>query len=114
MREIYDGVTGAGRGGSAYDEARSKARQRTSSHEELPVEIDVVPYTRTVDNEINFQFTRLPNPTLFLYIDPHLVGVEGIPVPGYTTAFTMYANDHWALPDEAPAFISRTRESKFD
>lgn len=59
-------------------------------------------YTRNAANELDFLFKRLPNPTLYLYIDPHLTGAEGVPIPGYTTAFPMYERDHWALPDEAP------------
>ena len=43
-------------------------------------------------------FPRLPNPTLVMYIFPHLAGDAGAPVPGYTTAFPMYEQVEYALP----------------
>ncbi len=45
-------------------------------------------------------FPRLFNPVLYMYVFPHLVGVEGLPVPGYTTAFRLYERDHFAQPGE--------------
>ena len=57
-------------------------------------------YTRSVQTETDNLFTRLPNPDLFLYIPPHVVSQEGIPVPGYTITFKFYAHDHLALPGE--------------
>jgi conjugative transfer region lipoprotein (TIGR03751 family) len=62
---------------------------------------DLSGYTRTAHNEINELFPRLPNPTLIMYIDPHLTEA-GNPVPGYSTAFPMYKVDQYALPGEAP------------
>ena len=47
-------------------------------------------YTRDAFNEIDVLFPRLPNPTLVMYIFPHLAGDAGAPVPGCTTAFPMY------------------------
>ena len=60
---------------------------------------DLAGYTRTAYNEINELFPRLPNPTLIMYIDPHLTDA-GHPVPGYSTAFPMYKTDQYALPGE--------------
>lgn len=57
-------------------------------------------YTRSVRTETENLFTRLPNPDLFLYIPPHVVSREGIPVPGYSITFKLYARDHLALPGE--------------
>lgn len=45
-------------------------------------------------------FTRLPNPDLILYVYPHLAGAEGVPVPGYATAFPLYERVEYALPGE--------------
>lgn len=56
-------------------------------------------FVRTQGNELNNNFVRLPNPTLNLFIYPHLTQ-DGHPVPGYTTVFSMYAKDHYALPNE--------------
>ena len=62
---------------------------------------DLSGYTRTAYSEINELFPRLPNPTLIMYIDPHLTQA-GHPVPGYSTAFPMYEMEQYALPGEAP------------
>lgn len=51
---------------------------------------DLVGYTREAGNEIKQLFPRLSNPTLVLYVYPHLAGAERHPVPGYSTAFTFY------------------------
>ena len=59
-------------------------------------------YTRDAFNEIDVLFPRLPNPTLVMYIFPHLAGDAGAPVPGYTTAFPMYEQVEYALPGEVP------------
>ena len=59
-------------------------------------------YTRDAFNEIDVLFPRLPNPTLVMYIFPHLAGEAGAPVPGYTTAFPMYEQVEYALPGEVP------------
>ncbi|MCG7977154.1 MAG: TIGR03751 family conjugal transfer lipoprotein [gamma proteobacterium symbiont of Clathrolucina costata] len=63
-------------------------------------------YTRDAFNEIDVLFPRLPNPTLVMYIFPHLAGEAGAPVPGYTTAFPMYEQVEYALPGEV-----RSRQS---
>ncbi len=57
-------------------------------------------YTRDAFNEIDVLFPRLPNPTLVMYIFPHLAGEASAPVPGYTTAFPMYEQVEYALPGE--------------
>ncbi len=58
-------------------------------------------YTRDAFNEINVLFPRLPNPTLVMYVFPHLSGETQAPVPGYATAFPMYEQVEYALPGEA-------------
>jgi len=57
-------------------------------------------YTREAHNEIDTIFPRLPNPTLVMYVYPHLAGEEGVPVPGYATTFPMYERVEYALPGE--------------
>jgi len=58
-------------------------------------------YTREAFDEIEVLFPRLPNPTLVMYVFPHLAGEA--PVPGYATAFPMYEQVEYALPGEVPA-----------
>jgi conjugative transfer region lipoprotein (TIGR03751 family) len=57
-------------------------------------------YLREARTEIDTVFPRLPNPTLVLYIYPHLAGDENVPVPGYATTFPMYERNEYALPGE--------------
>jgi len=59
-------------------------------------------YTRDVFKEIDVLFPRLPNPTLVMYVFPHLAGEAHAPVPGYATAFPMYEQVEYALPGEVP------------
>ncbi len=59
-------------------------------------------WSRDAVTEIDNRFPLLPNPWLVLYIYPHLAE-DGAPVPGYTTAFRMYARDEFALPGEIAA-----------
>ena len=59
-------------------------------------------YTRDAFNEIDVLFPRLLNPTLVMYVFPHLAGDAHAPVPGYATAFPMYEQVEYALPGEVP------------
>ena len=60
-------------------------------------------YVRDARNEIDTRFPRLPNPTLVMFVYPHLAGEEGVPVPGYATTFPMYERVEYALPGEVPS-----------
>lgn len=42
-------------------------------------------------------FHKVANPTLKLYVYPHLAGSNELPVPGYTTAFNAYEKEYWKL-----------------
>ena len=57
-------------------------------------------FIRTQATELESRFSRLPNPTLNMFIVPHLTQ-GGNPVPGYTTHFKLYKLDHDALPGES-------------
>jgi len=59
-------------------------------------------YTRDAASEIDMTFPRLPNPTLVMYVFPHLAGEDQVPVPGYATAFPFYERVEYALPGEVP------------
>jgi conjugative transfer region lipoprotein (TIGR03751 family) len=56
-------------------------------------------YTRTAVSELNVLFPLLPNPTLVMYVYPHLAE-ERAGVPGYVTQFRLYERDEYALPGE--------------
>jgi len=75
-----------------------------------PLEADAADlggYTRDAFNELDAHFPRLPNPTLVMYVFPHLAGAERVPVPGYATTFPMYRQVEYALPGEVPATTIR-------
>ncbi len=57
-----------------------------------------VGYTREANNEINSLFKPLPNPSVPIYIYPHLthLGDDTIPVPGYTSTFFLYKQNRYA------------------
>ena len=60
-------------------------------------------YAREAYNELETTFPRLPNPTLVIYVFPHLASDEHVPVPGYVTSFPMYERVEYALPGEVPS-----------
>lgn len=63
-------------------------------------ESDLAGYARDAFNELDAHFPRLPNPTLVMYVFPHLAGAQRVPVPGYATTFPMYRQVEYALPGE--------------
>ncbi|MDN3519015.1 TIGR03751 family conjugal transfer lipoprotein [Aquisalimonas lutea] len=95
----------SGDAGDGGDDAGAR-EPSTGPHEPRPVRdgpADLAGYTRTARNEIRTRFSQVPNPTLAMYVYPHLAGPDEAPVPGYMTAFSMYQQDHYALPGEAEA-----------
>ena len=53
------------------------------------------------ERTISSEFPRfLRNPTLHMYVFPHLATADQVPIPGYWTVFKLYATDHYALPGE--------------
>ena len=68
----------------------------------IPNEVPLDRYTRDAHNELETTFPRLPNPTLRMYVFPHLATDERVPVPGYVTTFPMYERVEYALPGEVP------------
>ena len=66
-------------------------------------DVDLAGYSRTAHAELETIFPRLPNPTLVMYVFPHLAGSERVPVPGYATTFTLYERVEYALPGEVPS-----------
>jgi len=55
-------------------------------------------YTRDAEAEVNQLFPRIPNPTLIMYVFPHIAA--DVPVPGFSTPFELYGRSHYALPGE--------------
>lgn len=92
----------------------------TGLNQEVPVQKHTAPlaqpgidhytgYLREAANEIDSLFPRLPNPTLVMYVFPHLSGEERHPVPGYVTSFPFYDTVEYALPGEVTKAIRAHR-----
>ncbi|SEP17797.1 TIGR03751 family conjugal transfer lipoprotein [Aquisalimonas asiatica] len=97
-------------GGEALaEDYEDSAEESDSEYEESRIrqvhdgDVDLDGYTRTAADEIATRFSRVPNPTMVMYVYPHLAGQDEAPVPGYATSFRMYERDHYALPGEAGA-----------
>ncbi|OED38027.1 hypothetical protein AB833_21530 [Chromatiales bacterium (ex Bugula neritina AB1)] len=79
--------------------------QRATRKEKLPIALPVNEdtyrgYTRDAFNEQDQLFKVLPNPKIAIYVFPHLATRDNAPVPGYTTAVTLYPRDEYALPED--------------
>lgn len=64
--------------------------------------LDYDGYTRTAANETNNLFKPLDNPSIPMFVYPHvaLIGDEQLLKPGYTTAFFLYKQNQFALASE--------------
>lgn len=121
MLEVYEGhLSRAGKGAPKRTGIKETVCRDEEDCESTPVEpsdairvkhevaartadrqyYELVGYTREVNNEIQQLFPTLPNPTLVMYVFPHLAGTEQLPVPGYATSFSMYSRTEYALPGE--------------
>jgi len=101
MRAIYDrhtlgGATDSGSSGALTPD-HFQGHSRLAEDSTPP---RMSRYTRSVATETDNLFPRLPNPTLYLYVRPHTVGQDGLPIPGYTVPFKMYERDRHAMPGE--------------
>lgn len=93
MKEIFEEQTGAG-GFDALQQREADIRARPVAAEDYLTEVHPYP------GRIQHLFPALPNPDIFMYVKPHVVGVSGAPVPAYITRFTMYARIQYAMPNE--------------
>ena len=98
MKAVYENHDSGDSGINNVNDARAEVGNRTARHI-YNGDTDLAGYTRQANNEINQLFPKISNPTLIMYIDPHLTKV-GAPVPGYSTAFPMYEQVQYALPGE--------------
>ena len=104
MQQIYDEHFGTV-GGNSDTAARALLAVQPGTglvRPLAPAEVNLSGYTRDAYNEIEAIFPQLPNPTLVMYVFPHLSTTEGVPVPGYSTTFSMYERVEYALPGEVP------------
>lgn len=59
-------------------------------------------FSRNQANELDNEFQLFPNPTIYIYIDPHITD-DGLPLMGMTTKTRMFHKDHYAHPYEVMA-----------
>ena len=69
-------------------------------------------FVREAARELETRFPHLPNPTLVMYVYPHLSGPERSPVPGYVTTFSFYERIEYALPGETRAAPDTSRPAE--
>lgn len=63
-------------------------------------DVELSEYVRTEKTQLEAQFRMLPNPTLYMFVAPHLASGDQVPIPGYLTEFKMWEKDHYSLPGE--------------
>lgn len=68
----------------------------------IPSHVQYEGYTRTAANETDMLFKPLDNPSIPMFVYPHvaLIGDEQLLKPGYTTAFFLYKQNQFALASE--------------
>lgn len=99
MKQIYDDKTGRA-GAEALRQREADIRARPISSNEDYVS-GIPPQAAQTDH----LFPPLPNPDLYMYVKPHVIGRSGAIVPAYLTRFTMYERTHYALPNEVIATV---------
>ncbi len=93
MKEIYEEQTGAG-GVEAMQQREADIRARPVTSEDHLTEVHPYP------GRVQHLFPALPNPDLYMYVKPHVVGSSGAAVPAYITRFPMYERTQYAMPNE--------------
>lgn len=98
MKEIYEQQTGAG-AADAVQQREADIRARPVINDDNLA--DVHPYPARIQH----LFPALPNPDLYMYVKPHVVGASGAAVPAYITRFSMYERTQYAMPNEVVSQI---------
>lgn len=94
MQDVYYNAMGSIGQGKLMEERSTLRRSLTEA------DTDYSTYVRTEASQLQAQFRHLPNPTLYMFVAPHLTTNDGVPIPGYLTEFKLYTQDHYALPGE--------------
>jgi len=63
-------------------------------------DVELSEYVRTEKNQLESKFKKIPNPTMYMFVAPHLSTRSKVPIPGYLTEFSMWEQDNYALPGE--------------
>lgn len=100
MKEVYS-THMQGVGSDQVYDRRSQLRRPMNESD-----IDLSSYVRTEKNQLQSKFKLLPNPTLYMFVAPHLASQDQVPIPGYLTEFKMWEKDHYAMPGEVSDMTS--------
>lgn len=101
MAQVYAHETGLGEQGNANAAMPDVANVRRNL-----VSVQTANQVRRIHSDSRpvrrQDFSMLPNPEINLYLFPHMetTGGEQVPIPGYTTGFFLYTQNHFALPSE--------------
>lgn len=94
MKTVYDKhMQGIG-AGQLFD-SRSVLRRPV-----IESDLSLSNYVRTEKTMLDAKFKTLPNPTMYMFVSPHLASDNQVPIPGYLTQFKMWEREHFALPSE--------------
>ena len=94
MKSVYENhMQGSGEG-RLFDK-RSLMRRPM-----IEGDVDLSQYVRTEKNQLESKFKLLPNPTMYMFVAPHLASEDQVPIPGYLTEFKMWESDNYAIPGE--------------
>jgi conjugative transfer region lipoprotein (TIGR03751 family) len=63
-------------------------------------DVDLSEYVRSEKNQLQSRFKLIPNPTMYMFVAPHLASDSSVPIPGYVTEFKMWEKDNYAMPGE--------------
>ena len=87
--------------GEIYESAMvsDKSSQLLIKREINDGEEDLSGYARNESNVLSMKFPRLNNPTLYMYVYPHITSSNN-PIPGYITHFKMFKEAPYVLPHE--------------
>lgn len=94
MKTVYDKHM-QGMGDGKLIDNRSMLRRPM-----LEGDVELSDYVRTEKNQLQARFKMIPNPTMYMFVAPHLATEDSVPIPGYITEFKMWEKDNYALPGE--------------
>ena len=94
MKDVYDAQMSGASNGKIYDK-RSVLRRPM-----IEGDINLSRYVRSEKNYLESKFRTIPNPTMYMFVAPHLASQSQVPIPGYLTEFRMWDKEHYAMPGE--------------
>ena len=98
MADIYAGVETVDPDSDSDSPKRAALENPYHGRDLRDAGSDLTGFTRSEATELTTRFARVPNPTLAMYVFPHLSGQ--LPVPGYITTFPLWDSAPYALPGE--------------